>query len=110
MPTSETMKSASVAPIVAKRQRIARSRTLRNAVITRPGSASCAWPFGFFRIETPISGAKTTATIQEMMSAMPTTAKSEKVYSPAELLAKPIGMKPATVTSVPVSIGNAVEV
>ena len=66
--------------------------------------------FGCFRIETPISGANTTATNHEMMSAMPTTAKSEKVYSPAELLAKPIGMKPATVTSVPVSIGKAVEV
>jgi hypothetical protein len=33
-----------------------------------------------------------------------------KVYSPAPLLLRPIGMKPATVTSVPVSIGNAVEV
>ena len=36
------------------------------------------------------------------------TTNSEKQYSPAPLLAKPIGMKPATVTSVPVSIGNAV--
>ncbi len=57
-----------------------------------------------------MSGAKTTATIHEISSAMATTAKSEKVYSPAELLAKPTGMKPATVTSVPVSMGKAVEV
>ena len=38
---------------------------------------------------------------------MPTTAKIEKVYSPAALAAKPIGTKPAIVTSVPVSIGAA---
>ncbi len=38
---------------------------------------------------------------------MPTTAKIEKVYSPAELRAKPIGTKPAMVTSVPVSIEDA---
>jgi hypothetical protein len=31
-----------------------------------------------------------------------------KVYSPAALCANPIGTKPATVTSVPVSIGKAV--
>ena len=35
---------------------------------------------------------------------MATTANSEKVYSPAELAAKPTGMKPAMVTSVPASI------
>ncbi len=38
---------------------------------------------------------------------MLTTAKIENVYSPAELLANPIGTKPAMVTSDPVSIGNA---
>ena len=38
---------------------------------------------------------------------MLTTAKSEKVYSPAELAAKPIGTKPAMVTSVPASIAIA---
>ena len=37
---------------------------------------------------------------------MATTAKIEKVYSPAALRAKPIGTNPATVTSVPVSIGK----
>jgi hypothetical protein len=45
-----------------------------------------------------------------MTSAMATTAKIEKVYSPAALRAKPIGTKPATVANVPVSIGKAVEV
>ena len=38
------------------------------------------------------------------------TANSVNVYSPAELALRPMGTKPATVTSVPVSIGNAVEV
>ena len=38
---------------------------------------------------------------------MLTTAKIENVYSPAELLAKPIGTKPAAVTNDPVNIGNA---
>jgi hypothetical protein len=59
---------------------------------------------------TPISGANRTATIQDIRSANATTAKSENVYSPAELLAKLMGTKPATVTNVPVNIGNAVEV
>ncbi|EXI69762.1 MAG: hypothetical protein AW08_00255 [Candidatus Accumulibacter adjunctus] len=55
----------------------------------------------------PISGAKITATSQLMISEMATTEKIEKVYSPAELLAKPIGTKLAIVTSVPISIGAA---
>ncbi len=55
----------------------------------------------------PITGAKITATNHDTMSAMPTTAKIENVYSPAELLAKPIGTKPAIVISVPASIGAA---
>ena len=38
---------------------------------------------------------------------MLTTAKIEKVYSPAELCANPIGTKPAVVTSVPVSMAKA---
>ena len=54
----------------------------------------------------PINGAKTMATNQEAMSAMPTTAKIEKVYSPAELWAKPIGTNPAMVTRVPISIAK----
>ena len=44
------------------------------------------------------------------MSEIAMTTKSEKVYSPALLLFRAIGKKLATVTSVPVSIGNAVEV
>ena len=55
----------------------------------------------------PSRGANNTATNQETTSAMPTTAKMEKVYSPAELAAKPIGKKPAMVTKVPVSMGAA---
>jgi hypothetical protein len=62
------------------------------------------------KIVTPIRGANRTATIQERRSAKATTAKSENVYSPAALFAKPMGTKPATVTKVPVNIGNAVEV
>ena len=51
-----------------------------------------------------------TATNHDAASAMPTTQKMPPVYSPTAELARPIGMKPAAVTSVPVSIGNAVEV
>ena len=71
-----------------------------------PGSAVCA-AFGGLRMTTPSSGAKMTATNQDTISAMLTTAKSEKVYSPAELAAKPTGTKPAIVTSVPASMANA---
>ena len=48
-----------------------------------------------------------TATSHDASTAMLTTAKIENVYSPAELLAKPIGTNPAMVTKEPVSIGNA---
>ncbi len=41
------------------------------------------------------------------MSAIDTTAKIEKVYSPAELFARPIGTKPAAETKEPVSIAIA---
>ena len=47
---------------------------------------------------------------KEINSAAVITANRVKVYSPAELLLRPIGTKPATVTKVPVSIGKAVEV
>jgi hypothetical protein len=73
-----------------------------------PGSSECA-ALGFLRTQMPSNGVKRTATTQDMISAMATTAKIEKVYSPAALRAKPIGTKPATVTSVPVSIGKATE-
>ena len=62
------------------------------------------------KIATPSSGAKMTATAHDTSRAMATTVNIENVYSPAALFANPIGMKPTTVTSVPVSIGNAVDV
>ena len=42
------------------------------------------------------------------MSAIADTWKIDRVYSPVPLRAVAIGRKPATVISVPVSIGNAV--
>jgi hypothetical protein len=53
---------------------------------------------------------KITATTHDTSSAMLTTANNVKQYSPAPLLANPTGRNPATDTSVPVSIGNAVDV
>ena len=52
---------------------------------------------------------KITATNQDATSAIATTQKMPPAYSPTAELAKPIGRKPAAVTSVPVSIGNAVD-
>ena len=51
-----------------------------------------------------------TATIQDTISDTAITTNRVKVNSPALLVLRPIGMNPATVTSVPVSIGKAVEV
>ena len=53
-------------------------------------------------------GVKTTATNHEASSAKPTTQKMLPAYSPAVERAKPTGIRPITVTSVPVSIGAAV--
>ncbi len=50
----------------------------------------------------------TTAATHEISSAMVTTWKIERVYSPVLEAAVAIGRKPAAVTRVPVSIGNAV--
>ena len=47
------------------------------------------------------------AGFDEAIRAIATTWKSEMVYSPAPLRAKPIGTNPAMVISVPVSIGAA---
>ena len=55
-------------------------------------------------------GVKMTATTQDTTSEMAMTTKRLKVNSPAALLLRPIGMKPATVTRVPVSMGKAVDV
>ena len=109
MPTTASAHRASVARSVIQRHRIASSRNRRKARRIGPGSCECA-ALGFFRSHTPSSGENTTATTHEASRAMATTAKIEKVYSPAALCAKPIGTNPATVTSVPVSMGKAVEV
>src|SRR5260370_40899157 len=54
-------------------------------------------------------GVNITATNHDATSEIATTQKMPPAYSPTEELAKPIGGKPAAVTSVPVSIGNAVD-
>ena len=57
----------------------------KRAVHPRVGRPA-AWTASAWRSSTaPRSGAKSTATNQEAISAMPTTAKIEKVYSPAAL-------------------------
>src|SRR6516164_9008439 len=58
----------------------------------------------------PRYGVNVTATTHDAISARPTTQKMPPAYSPALDLANPTGRKPAAVTRVPVSIGNAVEV
>src|ERR1700744_3869448 len=58
---------------------------------------------------TPIYGVKITATNQDATSAIATIQKMPPAYSPTAELAKPIGRKPAAVTSVPVNIGKAVD-
>ncbi|MNQ15905.1 hypothetical protein D3C85_288900 [compost metagenome] len=55
-------------------------------------------------------GVNTTATTHEMIRASALTENKENVYSPAADLARPMGKKPATVISVPVSMGMAVDV
>ena len=62
------------------------------------------------RIVTPSNGVNSTATIQDTSNETAMTTNRVKVNSPALLVLRPIGMKPATVTSVPVSIGKAVDV
>src|SRR5215813_1563853 len=104
---NEATKSASVSAIVTHLPRMATVRKLRYQRKIRPGSSDGAAVWGEARRATPNRGAKMTATNQETRNAMATTAKSEKVYSPAELAAKPTGTKPAIVTRVPASIANA---
>ncbi len=57
----------------------------------------------------PRYGIRITAASHEMSSAIVTTWNSERVYSPVPDFAVAIGRNPAAVTSVPVSIGNAVD-
>ena len=100
---------ANIATVSASVSHFARSATvrkLRYQRTTRGGSVGWA-VFGTFRMKTLSSGAKITATSQDTSSAMVTTANSVKQYSPAELAAKPIGTKPAIVTTVPVSMAAA---
>ena len=109
MATTESPHTPSVTRSVIQRQRIAISRNCRKVRRIGPGSSECE-TLGFLRTQTPSNGENTTATTHDANSAIATTAKIEKVYSPAALWAKPIGTNPATVTSVPLSMGKAVEV
>ena len=59
-------------------------------------------------IRSPSHGMNNTATTHDTSKAITTTWNSERVYSPTLEAAVAIGRKPAAVTSVPVSIGNAV--
>ena len=77
--------------------------------MSRDGASAALFTVRGSRV-TPSSGVNSTATTHEISSAAAITANSVKVYSPAELPFRPIGTKPATVTSVPVSMGKAVEV
>src|SRR4029079_13892865 len=102
----DATKSANETKIVSHFARMAKVRKFRYHRQALPGSALAA-ALGGLRMMPPSSGAKITATNQDTISAMLTTAKSEKVYSPAELAAKPTGTKPAIVTNVPASMANA---
>src|SRR5262249_22657351 len=97
---------ASVRASVSHFMRKAAVRNARYLRKTQPGSDDFA-VLGGVRMATPSKGVNRTATNQEAMRAMVTTAKSEKVYSPAPLAAKPTGTNPAIVTSVPASMANA---
>src|SRR5208283_4364654 len=90
----EETKHASVNPMVSQRMRIAPRTIDRNMRRMKFGSSGVG-VVGFLRSQTLIKGANRTATNQETISAMDTTAKIENVYSPAALFAKPIGTKPA---------------
>ena len=90
-PASRATNRPSVTPIVTQRACIAASSRRRKRAVDAARLRPSAAGFGGFRIATPSTGAKTTATNHDTTSAMLTTANSEKVYSPAELAAKPIG-------------------
>src|SRR3974377_832238 len=102
----EKTKQPRAAEIVIQRYRIAVTSRLRNPVMMRLGLSFCFLSRAFRR-QTPSQGANRTATNQETINAIETTAKIENVYSPAEERAKPIGTKPAAVTKEPVGIGKA---
>src|SRR5215469_17316874 len=104
--SNESTKQASVSAIVNHRWRIAASRIKQKSSTTLLGFRGAALS-GTFNSHTPSSGANRTATNQDTISAIVTTMKMEKVYSPAALFAKPMGTKPAAVTKDPVNIGKA---
>src|SRR5207245_1072342 len=93
-----------------QRARIAQRSRDRNRRMIASGSLCVLCFMVAGKIATPSSGAKMTATAHDTSRAMATTVNIENVYSPAALFANPIGMKPTTVTNVPVSIGKAVDV
>ena len=109
MPNTDSANASSVTPMVSQRQRMQKSSTPLKPAKNQP-RLSCACFILSGKMVTPSSGVNSTATIHEVSSDTAITTNSVKVNSPAALLLRPIGMKPATVTSVPVSIGNAVEV
>ena len=106
MAKMESTNSANVAGMVIHLAVRARDRKRRYMRSTKPGSDEAAC-FGALRMAMQSSGANTTATNHGYDQSMLTTANKEKVYSPAELWAKPIGTKPAMVTSVPASMAKA---
>jgi len=108
-PTTDSANNTTATPIVIQRQRIAGTSSRPNHAFSRDG-ASAAVLAVRGNSATPSNGVNSTATTQEISSEEAITANRVKVYSPAELLLRPIGTKPATVTKVPVSIGKAVEV
>src|SRR6476620_444716 len=93
----EATNSANARGIVSHLAHIAPVSRRRYSLRRNPSFVSV--DFGGFRMRTPSSGAKRTATNQDTTSAIATTANSEKVYSPAELAAKPTGTNPAMVRS-----------
>ena len=109
MPNSDSANTASVPPMVTQRNRSASIRAARNQPATRRGFSSCRF-IALGNSSTPTSGANSTATTHEISSAAAITQNRLLTYSPALLLLSRMGVNPATVTSVPVSIGKAVEV
>ncbi|MNL08758.1 hypothetical protein D3C87_1294930 [compost metagenome] len=109
MPPTERANNATVRMIVTQRKRSARDRSQEKPEAKRPFFSWCDF-IALGNIATPSSGVNTTATIHDTISETAITTNRVNVNSPAALLLRPTGMKPATVTSVPVSIGNAVEV
>ncbi len=107
VPYTDSPSAASAIPRVASRWRstVRRSRPYPRAM--RPGPAARCFSFSGSS-HVPVKGENRIATTHEFRSAISTTANSEKQYSPALDEAKPTGINPAIMTSVPVNIGNAV--